>query len=144
MIDFTINKTSTASIDVVFDRLTDHAGIADITPVRKSTLEKQGQPDANGVGAVRRLELVGPPIREEITEYSKPDSFAYKLLSGLPVKDHVGTVKLTARPDGGTEVNYHVRSTPTIPGGAVVLKPVLKKAITDMVTGALKAAERAT
>ncbi|MEA2167465.1 MAG: hypothetical protein QOF76_765 [Solirubrobacteraceae bacterium] len=142
MIDFTITKTTTASIDSVFDRLTDHRAYKDMTPLRKSTLDREGTPAPNGVGAVRRLGMVGPPQTEEVTVYERPNKFAYKLLTGLPVKDHVGTVEL-AETGGHTTITYHVRSTPTIPGGGLVLGPVLKKAIGDLLKGVIKAAERA-
>lgn len=144
MIDFTLTRTSSAAIDVVFDRLTDHRAMADVTPLRKSTLEREGTPAPNGVGAVRRLELVGPPIREEIIEFSRPDGFAYRLLSGLPVKDHVGRATLRETPGGGTEVTYTITSTPTVPGAGLVLGPVLKKSVGDFVKGAIRAAERQT
>jgi uncharacterized protein YndB with AHSA1/START domain len=143
MINFTITETSRAGIDAVFKTMTDHRSMSEWTPLRKSTLDREGTPDPNGVGAVRRLSLVGPPMVEEITEYEAPHRFAYKMLSGLPVKDHVGRVELREA-NGGTEISYTVTSTPTIPGAAVVMKPILKKAIGDMVKGAAKAAERRT
>jgi len=143
MIDFTIKQTSTASIDAVFATLTDHAAYKDMTPLRTSVLEREGTPAPNGVGAVRKLGLVGPPMVEEVIEYEAPTRFAYKMLKGLPVKDHVGRVDL--RDTGsGTEITYRVTSHPTIPGGAAVLGPVLKKAIGDLVKGVAKTAERRT
>ena len=74
-------------------------GYADITPLRRVELEREGEPAPNGVGAIRVLSAVGPPLREEVLAYEAPSRFSYKLLSGLPVRDHVGTVELT--PQGG-------------------------------------------
>ena len=71
------------------------ARYAEITPLRKSELEREGEPAPNGVGAIRVLRAVGPPLREEVIAYEPPSRFSYKLLSGLPVRDHVGTVELT-------------------------------------------------
>jgi hypothetical protein len=143
MINFTITKTSRAGIEALFDTFTDHRGISEYTPIRKATLDREGTPAPNGLGAVRRLSLVGPPMVEEIIEWDAPNGFAYRMLSGLPVKDHVGRVSLREA-NGGTEVTYTVTSNPTIPGGSVVLAPILKKAIGDMVKGAIKTAERRT
>jgi uncharacterized protein YndB with AHSA1/START domain len=144
MINFTLNRTSTADIETVFDTMTDHRAMADVTPLRKSTLDREGTPAPNGVGAVRRLELVGPAIVEEITEFERPNRYVYKLLKGLPVKDHTGTVDLREGATGGTEITYTVTSTPTVPLAGLVLGPVLKKSIADFLKGSIKAAERRT
>lgn len=142
MIEFTLKKTTSAPIEKVFDSLTDHRSIADVSMARRSTLDREGVPAPNGVGAVRRIEAVGPAIVEEIIEYERPTRYAYKMLSGAPVRDHVGTV--TLRTAGtGTEVQWHLRSTPKIPGVSWLLAPVLKKVIGDLLGGAVEAAERA-
>jgi uncharacterized protein YndB with AHSA1/START domain len=141
MTEFTLTRTTTAPIETVFDALTDHRAIADyVWAVRRSTLDREGIPAPNGVGAVRRIEAVGPPIVEEIIEYQRPTRYAYKMLSGAPVRDHVGTVEL--REAGtGTTVSWHLRSTPKIPGADWLLSPVLKRVIGELLKGGVKAAE---
>jgi hypothetical protein len=130
-----------ASPEVVFDVLTDHRGYADITPMRKSLLEREGEPAPNGVGAIRALHSVGPPLREEVVSYERPSRFSYKVLSGIPVRDHVGTVLLT-KEGPGTKVTYAVHTTPTLPlaGGAVVA--VTKLAIKQLLNGITTESER--
>jgi uncharacterized protein YndB with AHSA1/START domain len=142
MIEFTLRRTSTAPIETVFDAITDHRGIANcVWAVRRSTLDREGTPAPNGVGAVRRLVAVGPPIVEEIIEYEQPTRYAYKMLSGAPVRDHVGTVEL--REAGtGTEVTWHLRSTPKIPGLTPLLAPLLRRIIGELLKGGIAAAER--
>jgi uncharacterized protein YndB with AHSA1/START domain len=141
MTEFTLTRTTTASIETVFDALTDHRAIADyVWAVRRSTLDREGTPAPNGVGAVRRLEALGPAIVEEIIEYQRPTGYAYKMISGAPVRDHVGTVAL--REVGtGTEVSWHLRSTPKIPGLDWLLSPVLKRVISELLNGGVDAAE---
>ena len=141
MIEFTLTRTTTAPIETVFDALTDHRAIADyVWAVRRSTLDREGTPAPNGVGAVRRLEALGPAIVEEIIEYQRPTGYAYKMVSGAPVRDHVGTVAL--REVGtGTEVSWHLRSTPKIPGLDWLLSPVLKRVISELLNGGVDAAE---
>jgi uncharacterized protein YndB with AHSA1/START domain len=141
MIEFTLTQTTTAPIETVFEALTNHRAIADyVWAVRRSTLDREGDPAPNGVGAVRRIEAVGPAIVEEIIDYQRPTRYAYKMLSGAPVRDHVGTVEL--REAGtGTEVSWHLRSTPKIPGGDWLLSPVLKRVIGELLKGGIKAAE---
>lgn len=141
MIEFTLTRTTTAPIETVFDALTDHRAIADyVWAVRRSTLDREGVPAPNGVGAIRRLEAVGPPIVEEIIDYQRPTRYAYKMLSGAPVRDHVGTVEL--REAGtGTEVSWHLQSTPKIAALEWLLSPVLKRVIGELLKGAVTAAE---
>jgi uncharacterized protein YndB with AHSA1/START domain len=141
MIEFTLTRTTTAPIETVFDAITNHRGIADhVWAVRRSTLDREGTPAPNGVGAIRRIEAVGPPIVEEIIDYQRPVRYAYKMLSGAPVRDHVGTVEL--RETGtGTEVSWHLQSTPKIPGADWLLQPVLKRVIGELLKGSVNAAE---
>jgi uncharacterized protein YndB with AHSA1/START domain len=141
MIEFTLTRTTTAPIETVFDAITNHRGIADsVWAVRRSTLDREGTPAPNGVGAVRRLEALGPTIVEEIIDYQRPTRYAYKMLSGAPVRDHVGTVEL--REAGtGTTVSWHLRSTPKIPGVDWLLSPLLKRIIGELLKGAVNAAE---
>jgi uncharacterized protein YndB with AHSA1/START domain len=141
MASFTYKREIAAPPETVFEVLTDHRGYAKITNLRKATLEREGKPVSDGVGAIRVLTAVGPPMREEVLAYEPAKRFSYKLLSGLPVRDHVGTVELT--PNGaGTSVVYAVRTTPTLPllGGAVI--PFMKIGIGQLLGGVAKESER--
>jgi uncharacterized protein YndB with AHSA1/START domain len=141
MASFRYVRQVAAPPEVVFDVLTDHRRYSEITPLRKAELEREGEPAPNGVGAIRVLSAVGPPMREEVLTYERPYRFAYKILSGLPVRDHVGTVELQPS-GGGTEVVYAVKTTPTIPLAGPVFMLVLKKAIRDLLAGVTKESER--
>lgn len=140
MASFRYVRQVAAPPEVVFDVLTDHRRYNEITPVRKAELEREGEPEPNGVGAIRVLTVVPPPMREEVIAYERPDRFSYKVLSGLPVRDHVGTVELKAS-NGGTELTYAVKSTPTIPFAGPVFIAILKKAIRDLIAGVTKESE---
>ena len=129
MATFTLNATIAAPPELVFEVLTDHRSYALLTPLRSSTLEREGDPAPNGVGAIRVLALAGPPLREEVTEYEPPRRFAYRLLTGIPVRDHRGMIDLAPGP-GGTALTWTVVSVPSIPvpGGiwGAVVKQVIK------------------
>jgi uncharacterized protein YndB with AHSA1/START domain len=141
MASFTIERQIAAPPQTVFDVLTDHRGYAAVTPVRKSVLEREGDPAPNGVGAIRVLSAVGPPLREEVIAYQSPTRFSYKLLSGAPLRDHVGTVELI--PEGsGTKMVYALRTTPTVPVAGPVVVGVVKQAIGSLVRGISKESER--
>jgi uncharacterized protein YndB with AHSA1/START domain len=141
MASFTLKATVAAPPETVFDVLTDHRGYADITPLRSVKLEREGEPAPNGVGAIRVLGLVGPPIREETVEYQRPTRFVYRMLSGAPVRDHVGTVELSPS-GGGTQLVYHVDTTPTVPVGGAVVASVSRLFVTQLFKAIVKESER--
>lgn len=141
MASFTFVREIAAPPETVFEVLTDHVGYAEITPVRRVEMEREGEPVPNGVGAIRVLHAVGPPLREEVIAYEAPTRFSYKLLSGLPVRDHVGTVELT--PNGaGTKVVYAVRTHPTLPVAGVLVVAAVKQGIKQLLGGVAKKSER--
>lgn len=143
MIEFTLNRTTSAPIEAVFDRLTDHANYKHMSPLRISELVQPGESERNGVGAIRRMGLIGPTQTEQVTVFERPTRFEYRLRSGLPVRDHTGTVEL-AETDAGTHITYAVRSTPAlpIPGLGFVLEVVLKQGISGLLDGIVRAAEQ--
>lgn len=145
MIEFTLTRTNSAPVEAVFDLLTDHANYKNISLLRTSEFVRAGEPEPNGVGALRRMSVIGPAQIEEITEFERPTRFAYRLRSGLPVRDHVGTVEL-AQTEAGTHIAYCVRSTPSlpIPGLGLVLGMVLRQGISGMLDGIVRAAEELT
>lgn len=141
MASFTYEREIAAPPEIVFDVLTDHRRYAEITRLRYSKLEREGEPAPNGVGAIRVVGVVGPPLREEVIAYERPTRFSYTLLAGLPLRDHVGTVELS--PHGsGTRMVYAVRTTPTVPivGGAVV--GFVKLGIKQLLDGVTAESER--
>ena len=141
MASFAYVRQVAAPPETVFDVLTDHRRYTEITPLRRAELEREGEPAPNGIGAIRVLRVAGPPMREEVLAYERPYRFSYKLLSGLPVRDHVGTVELQPT-EGGTEITYAVKTTPTIPLAGPVFMAILKKAIRGLIAGVSKESER--
>ncbi len=141
MASFTLTREINAPPEVVFELFTDHRGYADLTPLRRVDLEREGDPAPNGAGAIRVLHAIGPPLREEVLTYVPPSRFSYKVLSGLPVRDHVGTVELSEH-GGGTQVVYAIRMNPTVPvvGGAVVAG--VRHGVKQLLNGVTAEAER--
>jgi uncharacterized protein YndB with AHSA1/START domain len=138
---FTFTREIAAPVETVFEVLTDHRKYADLTPLRKSELEREGEPAPNGVGAIRKLTAVGPALREEVVAYEPPSRFSYTLLSGAPLRDHLGTVELTPQ-NGGTRMVYAVRTQPTVPVIGVAVVAVVKQGVKGLVDGVVKESER--
>lgn len=143
MASFTLTREIDAPTETVFEVLTDHAGYSKLTPLRKSELERAGEADPNGVGAIRKLTAVGPPMREEVIAYEAPRRFSYTVLTGLPVRDHVGTVELTEE-GGRTKMVYAVRTQPTLPVVGFAVVAAIKQAIKGLIDGVAKESERRT
>ena len=142
MASFTLTREIGAPVETVFEVLTDHASYSRLTPLRKSELERVGTENPNGVGAIRRLTAVGPPMREEVIAYQAPSRFSYTVLSGLPVRDHVGTVELAPSGGGGTKMVYAVRTQPTLPVVGFAVVAAIKQAIKGLIDGVAKESER--
>lgn len=139
----TVRREVRAPREVVFAVLTDHEGYTRITPLQW-TLERAGSPHPNGVGAVRAIRPARRApfaVREEVTEYEEPSRFAYKVISGAPVRSHVGTVTLTDIP-AGTRVEYTMDAVPRIPLPARLVTGALRGLITLLLRGVTKEAER--
>lgn len=142
MASFTYERQVAAPPEIVFDVLTDHRRYTEITPLRRAELEREGDPAPNGLGAIRVLSaLPGPPMREEVIGYEPPHRFSYTVLSGLPFRDHIGTVELSPS-DVGTKIVYAIRTTPTLPVGGFVAIAVLKQSIKQLLGGVAKESER--
>src|SRR4051812_40389764 len=107
------------------------------TPVRRVVMEAGGRPDPCGVGSVRALHLVGPPIREQVTEFEPGRLLRYRLLSGLPVRDYTGeiVVEPTAQ---GTRFAWTIRFSPLVPGAQVLIASGIRLAAQKLAKEAVR------
>jgi uncharacterized protein YndB with AHSA1/START domain len=114
MSEFVVESTVKARPETVFDVYTNHCGYANLVGlIRTAELEREGKPPPNGLGAIRKLHLVGATMREEVTEYERPTSYSYRMLSGAPLDEYTSRVTF-APTDAGTGVAYHVSVTPSV------------------------------
>ena len=110
---------STASPETIVAVVSDARRWRDWTFVRRSTLEREGDPPPDGVGAMRKLGV--PPFlsREEVTAYEPPRRYSYVLRSGLPVRSYRADV--TVEPDGdGSVVTWRGEVEPLPATGRVM------------------------
>jgi hypothetical protein len=109
------------------------------------TPSPDGQP-GEGVGAIRifrtprgRRQVEN---RELIVEAEPGRSYAYELLSGLPLDGYRATATLTPAAGGGTDIAWRSVFRPKIPGTGRLVRRNLGPFIQDLVTGLARAAER--
>ena len=93
----TVTRTIDAPIEKVFDLLADHANYKTFPGVKDSRLVKEGKPDRNGLGAVRRIEAGGVVFDEEITAYERPRRFDYLITKcNVPLEHQGGSLRFEA------------------------------------------------
>lgn len=120
-----------APIETVFAAITDHERMNEWSPMKSVVLDPKGSPDPNGLGAIRHMKGAGPTIVEEVTEWSPPNEYSYRLRAGAPIRDHRGVVQLT-RDGDATRVLWLIQFRPTIPGTGFLIVGVLRKAVGGM------------
>jgi hypothetical protein len=104
------------------------------SPTIPIKVEKEGD-QANGVGTIRTITIGMVKVCERLETVNPPNSFTYTILSGAPMKDYLGTIKIF--PKGSkSEIQWDVKFTPKIPGtgwlGAMVSKKTINRQINEM------------
>lgn len=136
----TATATVKASVDQVWAALADHEAMASWGPGMKVTLTKEGAPERNGVGAVRRIKAPGPApaIVEEITRFEVDGVLGYKALGGVPFRNYGGEVSLS--PAGaGTRIEWTLTADQRLP---VVEQVALKAVVTTLLQLLVRAVKK--
>ena len=80
----------------------------------EASLEREGAPARDGVGAIRRFRTGRVTVHEEVVEFEPPRRFVYELRSGLALKGYRSEVTLTPvageAGEAGTGTDIHWRS----------------------------------
>lgn len=96
--------------------------------VEEFELEREGDGEPEGVGAIRVFRngrIVG---RDEITGFEQDRVFRYVHLGGLPVKNYEATVELTPAGDG-TDIRWHVTFDARFPFTGMIIHKALTRFI---------------
>jgi uncharacterized protein YndB with AHSA1/START domain len=122
-----------------FATVTDHEGMPAWVPA-KVRLVKQGAPDRNGLGAVRRVSARGLVVQEEVVRWEPPRAMDYRVIGLSPLRDHLGEMRFS--PDGaGTLLDYRIRfRVPWYFGGALLGAYIEKTLRAEISTGLEKLA----
>jgi uncharacterized protein YndB with AHSA1/START domain len=142
MASFELERRVAAPVDVVWEVLTDHRAYERWGAVKSATLETEGAPEVDGIGAVRRLADGPLVIREKVLEFEPKTRFVYTVLSGPPVRDYRATVTLFPEGAGATTVRWNVAFRGKIPLTSPVLAPVVRAVIGTLLRKAAKESER--
>ncbi len=98
-------------------------------------LEKEGDGEPEGVGAVRIFRSGKVVGRDEVLGFTPDRSFRYAHLRGLPVKDYRGEVDLQPTTAGGTTIRWQVSFAAKVPGTGWFVHKALTRFIGKTVHG---------
>lgn len=104
-----------ADAAAVYALLRDGASWPAWSPIESFQLERAGEGEPEGLGAVwifRKGRVIG---RDQVAGLIPDRRFSYRHLSGLPVRDYRGDVDLEPV-EGGTRIRWHISFTPKVPG----------------------------
>lgn len=112
----TASATVPRPVDHVWTVLANHEGMSSWAPGLSVTLDNEGAPDRNGLGAVRRISAPGPmpAIVEEIVAFVPNSTLGYRATSGVPFKNYGGEVVLSPV-SGGTRIDYSISLDERVP-----------------------------
>ena len=139
VIDFEVPCSATA--ETAFDVLRDSAGWPSWSAARHASLEREGSPTPDGVGAIRRFRTGPFGSREEVVAFDPPTHFAYLLLEGIPVRDYRADVTITPTQSGCT-IAWHSTFHRKFPGWGAATRVVLKLFLRDNARRLARFAER--
>ncbi|MGB2712295.1 MAG: SRPBCC family protein [Conexibacter sp.] len=127
-------------VERVYAYLSEHENLGVIFKPLRVVRVRDGQTERNGVGSTRRLSFFGlMPFDETVTAVLPNERIVYTITKGGPMKDHEGVMAFSARPDGGSHLDYRIRFASAVPG----LAAIVKRAVTRSITAGLKKVDRA-
>ncbi|MCW3063606.1 MAG: hypothetical protein JWN32_778 [Solirubrobacterales bacterium] len=126
-----VHLTHTFALPVarVFAFLSEHENLSLLfrAPVRRL---RSGERFRNGVGSSRRI---GPRVplglEETVVEFVPDELIVYRITRGGPLREHRGTMRFAALPDGGSRLDYEIRFRSPVPGLAAGVARMLEWSI---------------
>lgn len=91
-------------------------------------VEEEGDPESQGIGAIREITIGNVCVREKLESIKTPHSFTYRILSGAPMNDYLGYVEFIPK-ENSTIVQWKAELTPKIPLTGWICCKVAKGAI---------------
>lgn len=129
-----VQATTSTPPEVIFARLVDGAQWPTFSPLESFELEKPGDDEPEGVGAIRVFHTGPISSREQIVERVQDRRLAYVLLSGLPIKDYRAQVDLVPAGEG-TTLHWRSSFTPKYPGTGWIFRIMVSRTIRPLVAG---------
>lgn len=122
-----VERDLDAPPEAVFDHLAEHENLAALFGAKVTRLDDGDDGTRNGAGSRRSLKVGPLPAFEETTtRCERPSLIEYRITRGGLLKDHVGIMRFSPTPSGGTHFDYRIRVIAKVPG----LSPVIAASLT--------------
>jgi hypothetical protein len=143
LIEIAATARSKSPPSAVFALLKDGETWPHWTAFKSFTLERPGQSDPMGVGAIRVFSTALSRAREEVVELITDRKLSYVLLSGFPFRNYRADVELLPIDGGGTAIHWRASFAAKYPGTGwfwhLFMTLVLRQVASDLATAAEKA-----
>lgn len=127
-------KKVIAPLEFVWQELSDFFQLD--APSLSIEKEKDGDPNNDQKGAIRKVQTGKHLFREELIGYEPYFSYSYKMLSGLPARDYVGTIAVTELGDGRTNISWDVNYRFRFPVPGILVKrrirPIMQHTLDEL------------
>ncbi len=129
-----VKAVSAAPPGAVYALLRDGATWPTWSPIGSFSLDREGEDEREGLGAIRIFRTGRTRSCERIVELVPDRRFSYALLSGLPIRDYRADVDL--EPGGeGTTIRWHSTFRAKVPGTGWLYRLVLTNFIARTARG---------
>ena len=126
-------------LETLFNFFSVHENWGKIFPAAFKRIEFGEDPrDANSKGSVRRVIAFPLIMEEKITQYIPNQLIEYKVISGIGIKDHVGTLNFIDLNNGKSRLDYTIEFAPSIPLTGFMLKNIGEKIIGEAIREAAR------
>ncbi len=123
-----------APLATVWEVMTDHVRYARWGSAKTVTMEREGTPPPNGLGAIRCFHAGPMKVREEVTGWEPPLRMTYRLNSKQMTRTYASEMVL--RDDNGvTVLEWSSTFEPRIPGTAALVRRIYERAVARFAAG---------
>jgi len=129
------SATSTASPSTIYALLRDGSTWPKWSPLGSFSLEREGETEPEGLGALRLFTTGRTHSLEEIVELIPDRRLSYELRDGLPLRGYRANIDLDPLPDGGTTIHWRSSFDAKVPGTGVFYRLFLALFIGRCVSG---------
>jgi hypothetical protein len=128
-----VEAVSEADPGTIYRLLADGSTWPSWSPIESFELEAEGDPE--GVGAIRVFRLGRTTGRDQVLELVPDRRVRYATLSGVPVREYVGTVDLEPLDDGRTRIHWQSSFFPKVRGTGALVERTIRRFLQGCATG---------
>ena len=111
-----IHREFTVPVETLFAFFSVHSNLEIIFAPAKIRRIKEGSDVPDGLGSVRRMQiLIAPPFEETITARVPNERIEYRITRGSPLRNHHGVMRFAATPSGGSALHYTIEFEGKLP-----------------------------